>query len=314
MEPQQLADLIATVEAQKVLTRSLQTQLAENQRELAEVKGNVRLNGTTAAQRLVASARTRGQKLFGREHALPTFTIEEQEQRGSDRIPVVTLEELSQLQILPELVKFADNGLLERVAGKSFERRVRPLKEGGTLAERQKWYNQDLNRWEDRIMHLHILLRKMMEAFAADADLTEADVRTCLKDTTKIVVSAVGEAEEIMSPDELQNIKEHCHAAKSMATILAHMRLEIDMLAARGSESVELIEITAELEERARIQTTLDTMSAEPLVSAKLKEMVEKRHSAVVTAQAKATAAAAAAAKAPRPKPFVVPRPVLPPK
>jgi len=133
----------------------------------------------------------RGQNLFGREHALPTFTVEEQEQQGLDRIPVVTLDELPYLQTLPELSKFADSGLLERVAGKSFERRVRPLREGGTLAERQKWYFQDLNRWEDRIMHLHILLRKMMEAFAADADLTEADVRTCLKDTTKIVVSPV---------------------------------------------------------------------------------------------------------------------------
>jgi len=115
-----------------------------------------------------------------------------------------------------------------------------------------------------------------------------------------------------MSPDELKNIKELCHAAKIMATILAHMRLEIDMLAARGSESVELIEITAELEERARIQATLDTLSAEPLVSAKVKEMVEKRHSAVVTAQAKATAAAVAAAKATRTKPFVAPKPSLP--
>ena len=162
-------------------------------------------------------------------------------------------------------------------------------------------------------MLLHALLRRMLEAVAADADLSARDVQTCLKDATKIVVSAVGEPEEVMSPDELTNIKELCHAAKCMATVLAHMRLEIDLLVARGSESAELREVAANLEQKALLQTEMALLNVEPTVKAKATEMMTKKYSALLTAQAKASASAVTAAKtaAARAKsPFVAPPPL----
>ena len=193
----QLAQVLAELAEQKVRFTALQAQLertqlelAENRLEVAAVKKTV--VGGSAAHRLAEQALTQGVAIFEYKDALPTFTAAELKLRDKERIHVVKKEDLFFLSEAPDLVKFVQSGLLEKTVGNGFDHQKRPLKEGEFLTIRNKWYNQDVNRWEHQIQLLHVLLRRILEGFAADSDLTPNDVHTCLKETTKIVLSKAG--------------------------------------------------------------------------------------------------------------------------
>ena len=193
----QLAALGTELAEQKLFTTTLQARLEENQRELAENRLEVAavkktVVGGSAAHRLAEQALTQGVATFGYKDALPTFTASELKLRDKERIHVVKKEDLFFLSEAPDLVKFVQSGLLEKTVGNGFDHQKRPLKEGEFLTIRNKWYNQDVNRWEHQIQLLHVLLRRILEGFAADSDLTPNDVHTCLKETTKIVLSKAG--------------------------------------------------------------------------------------------------------------------------
>ena len=310
----QLAQVLAELAEQKVHFTNLQAQLektqlelAENRLEVASVKKTV--VGGSAAHRLAEQALTQGVAIFGYTDALPTFTAAELKLRDKERIHVVKKEELPFLEKAPDLVKFVQSGLLEKTAGNGFDHQKRPLKEGEFLTIRNKWYNQDVNRWEHQIQLLHVLLRRILEGFAADSDLTPNDVHTCLKETTKIVLSKPGEPEEAISDEKLTNIKEICYAAKCMATVLEKMRVNLDLLTAYGSELAELKAVTSDIEQTQELNEEMNGMNIESSIKKEVEEWIAKKQTATMTQKAKALAAAEAAKTVKTKLPFVPPKP-----